>query len=192
MKLRFKFVIAVVALFNVACGGPGSFNGTVAGKKLDVEDSVFVPVRDGTGKTIGAYLVMADVPDICATLKANREPKGATALILGMMRIGADGTFLAPDKGDYAIVDSLTSPPRAPIAFGSFQKSDSNCTNELAESQANARSGLVKIDAIELKEGGSMSGSFDITFGSQGDKTKGTFNAAYCFVPDSATGSNCE
>lgn len=188
-----KAALLSVALFVVGCGGPGSFNGTVDGKSLSVADAVFVPLNDSNGNKVGVVLVMSDVPDICSAMKANRAPKGATSATFVLMRFGSDGKVLAPDVGDFKLTDNLDAQPTENIGFGGFSKSDANCTNEVASDHSGAKSGLVKVDSIELKSGGALSGTFDATFGTQNDKATGSFNAEYCDAPTTRDSkANCE
>jgi hypothetical protein len=182
-------LVSSVLLLAFGCGGPGSFNGEVAGNKLSVDDAAFMRLPDDTGATIGAFLVMADVPDICATWRANREPKNATSV--GFLVFRTQGsTFLSPDKGAYTVVD-LTSAPPPNFAVTAFVKNDANCETIVDPALAIGRSGTMDVERIEFKTGGSMTGRFDITFGSQNDNVTGTFNASFCDAPF-PNAPNCE
>lgn len=190
MRRKLAF-LAVVSGFTAACGGPGSFNGTVDGKSLTVEDAIFVPDKDSNGKTTGVFLVLADVPDLCSVVKANRDPKGATWVMFGLARYSSDGKVLAPDKGEYKVVSELSGNLNGNVAAGVFNKSDANCSNEVPSDRRSAKSGLLTVDSIDLKQDGSMVGTFDVTFGTQADKVTGSFHATYCdFDIDSKP--NCE
>ncbi len=147
-------LLAAVTVLAVGCGGPGSFNGKVDGKELAVEDAIFAPVKGSDGKVTGVAVILSDVPDLCAAVKANRDPKGATIAQFAMMRIASDGSaVLAPDVGDYGITDNPFSAKGGNIAFGGFIKSDLNCANEVASDRALARERTVKIETIELQGG---------------------------------------
>jgi hypothetical protein len=169
-------------LFALGCGGPGSFEGKVAGNELEVEDAIFLAGKDDeSGATIASALVMTDLGDLCATLKANREPKNATLVWFILGRI--EGTeLLVPDKGTYTVVDLEALPPPR-FAFGYFSKNDAACRNTLDEERAVAQSGTIEVEKIEFKKDGSMKGEFDARFGSQNDAVKGTFNASFCDAP---------
>jgi hypothetical protein len=184
-----KIRLVTVLVLALGCGGPGSFNGEVAGNKLAVNDAAFMPVTDDTGATIAAYLVMADIPDICATLRANRESKNATYVASLVFRTQGS-TALSPDKGTYTVVD-LSSLPPPDFAVIAFVKTDANCFNVVAADRAIGRSGTMDIERIEFKTGGSMTGKFDVTFGSQNDNVTGTFNASFCDAPF-PNAPNCE
>lgn len=188
-----KALVTAAAVLAVGCGGPGSFNGTVDGKSLSVEDAVFAPIKSNNGDTVGVALALSDVPDMCAQIKANREPKGATVASFLLLRVGSDGNGLAPDVGEFKVTDSFEHTPQGNFAFGGFSKSDANCNNEIANDHSSAKSGVVKVDALELKKDGSLTGTFDVTFGTQADKVTGSFNAAFCDVSAiSDTEPNCE
>ena len=173
----FKKLAQIVVAAALASGcGPGSFNGTVGSKSLNVADAVFFPWRTN-GALVAVTLMMTDKPNICNTLKANRIPKSANYMSLTVFRSNAQGTQLAPDTGDYTIT-TLATPPAGNFAYGDFGALDANCTNQLTDAQSVANSGLIKITNFKAEASGAMAGNFDITFGT--DKTTGTFNAPFC------------
>lgn len=179
---------SAVALFVSACS-PGSFNGTVAGNSLSVADAIFAQVKDDNGKIFGAYIVLADQPNLCDTLKANREPKQSTYVSFTLLK-ASDTEFLAPDIGEYTIVTGLPS-ANASSAYAQFDHSDANCTNTLSEDARTGKSGLIKLQSYKAESGGSASGTFDVTFGA-GDGVKGAFNASYCDLSKLPSDLNCE
>jgi hypothetical protein len=188
--MRARLLLPVV-LLAVGCG-PGSFDGKVAGYPLEVRDAAFALIRDGNGRTVGLLLGMSDVPNLCELVKANRNPKNATTFAAWLFRNSPDRAPLAPEVGEYSVTTSLL-PGAGNHAWASFDKVDSNCTDVIGNDQSNGRSGLIKVTGLRAEPGGSLSGDFDITFGSQNDKVKGAFNAAYCEANISfTTRRNCE
>lgn len=171
-----------------ACGG--SVNGPVAGAQLGVADSVFFVNKDSAGKTKALIVVLADKPNICTSLKANRQPKNATSMVLSLIRLSANGEVLAPDVADYTVTDQFSGAGN--WGFAEFSKTDSNCTSVLASTATGGRSGVVKLTAINANTGGTAAGTFDITFGSQNDKVTGNFNSTYCDLSTLGSNPNCE
>lgn len=171
---RLMVMIPVMALM----GCSGSMSGTVGGVSMNVADSIFAILKDDNGKSVAALVILADQPKICDSLKANREPKSSTSLVLTMFRVGSTFDFLAPDVGDYTTID--TNPQGAgSYAQATFSHTDSNCTNTLSNSAASGKSGLIKLTNIKGETNGNANGTYDITFGA-GDTVKGSFNASYC------------
>jgi hypothetical protein len=183
-----RMMLAVATMAMVGCSG--SMTGTVGGISLSVSDAIFAVLKDDAGKSIAAFVVMADKPKICDSLKANREPKTATALSLTVYRFSATD-YLAPDVGDYTVVD-VNPTSAGSYSSATFSHTDSNCTNTLAGSAASGKSGLVKLTSLKGETNGTASGTFDVTFGA-GDKVTGNFNATYCDISKlPATTPNCE
>ena len=175
-------LVSFALLLSLGCGGPGSFNGEVAGNKLSVNDAAFVSVPNATGGIGGVLLMMADVPDICADARANRFRKNSTYVWMQAYR--TQGTYpnevyLSPDKGIYTVVADFAPPP-SNFAYASFIRTDANCFNVIDTARAYGKSGTVDLEAIQFKTDGALTGKFDITFGTQNDSAKGTFNASFC------------
>jgi len=180
-------LVSTVVLLSLGCGGPGSFDGKVVGNELNVDDAVFLALNDWAGNRAAAVLVMADFPDMCGKFKASREPKNATYVVFAVFRTQGSGTdpiFRSPDKGTYTVVDfQAVGGPTAPLgnfAFAYFKKNDANCRNVIDDERALAKSGKIDVEKIEFKNDGSMTGKFDVTFGPQNDKVKGSFDASFC------------
>jgi hypothetical protein len=166
-------------------------NGTVGGVSLSVADAIFAVLRDGTGKQAGLLVAMSDKPNICDSLKANRQPKSATALTMAFVRYNAQFETLAPDVGEYSVL-SAEAPGAGNFAAAVFSRSDANCTNTISNDASVAKSGLIKLTNLKAETNGTAVASFDMTFGA-GDKVTGSFNARYCdIVSLSTTAPNCE
>ncbi len=172
--------LALLALASLcACGGPGSFNGQVANNPLGVRDAVFSVAKDNKGNPLYALLILSDVADSCATLKANRNPKTATYLAITLYRFSSSG-ILAPDVAEYGVAASLPLLTSGNWASGTFTRNDPNCTNTIAAKSAVTKSGLLKVQAYKAGPGGVLGGNFDLTFGDQADKASGAFSASFC------------
>jgi hypothetical protein len=188
-----KTLISLLSLAFVACGGPGSVSGTVSGLSLAVQDSIFTPIKDDDGKTVAAVIVLADKPNICGEIKANRNPKSTTSMVLALFRFSVSQQhldFLAPDVGQYTVINS-TPKGAGNYAKATFSRTDANCSSTLSEAAGAGVSGTVTVDSLKAEPGGKATGTFDITFGSN-DKVKGNFNAVFCDVPPATGNPNCE
>ncbi len=181
--------VMLLAMVTVA-GCSGSVDGRVGGVKLDVNDAIFALFRDDSGRAIATLVVLSDTPKICDSLKANREPRTSTNLLLTLYRFSSDD-YLAPDKGEFTVVD------RDPTTAGSwasatFQRTDFNCANTLSPQASTGVSGLVKLTQLEPVANGNARATLDLTFGA-GDLVKGHFNARFCDInrlPDAS--ASCE
>lgn len=183
--------LSLLALSLVVLSGCNSFNGTVNGIPLSIKDAMFGLLKDDAGKSAGLLVIVADQPNICDKLKANREPKNSTSMTFVLFNIGDMGQ-LAPSTGDYTMTSSLGATSRGNVGIAQFSKSDGNCTATLQDKNSSAQSGLVKISSLNSSAGGTASATFDITVGSQNDKVTGSFNANYCDISKLQTNLNCE
>jgi len=183
-----KFLVGA-SLVAALSGCPGNVSGTVSGISLGVADTLFYVQKDTDGKTIAFNTIIADKGNVCTTLKANRQPKSATFMQMILFRWADDGKNLAPDVGEYTVVD--TTPTKGGNwAYATFNHSDANCTNTLAASASSGKSGLIKVTGVNAANNGSISGTFDISFGS--DKVTGSFNGAYCDLATVPNNPSCE
>jgi hypothetical protein len=185
---RVTTALAVVILSG--CGG--SFSGTVNGLSLNVADSIFGLLKDDDGKSAGLVLIMADQPNLCDKLKANREPKNSTAMTFLLFNVANDGSQLAPSTGDYTITSTLGPTTRGNIGLASFSKTDGNCTDTIQPANTTGQSGLVKLSSVNSSAGGQANGTFDITVGTQNDKVTGTIIANFCDISKIQANPNCE
>ncbi|MBK7858213.1 MAG: hypothetical protein IPJ65_06240 [Archangiaceae bacterium] len=161
-----------------ACNSPGYLK-TSYGAPVHIESAVFVPSIDAQGRTYGATVLLADVPDLCRSLRSGRMPRKMSGLQLELVRFGQNG-LLAPDVGEYNVI--AAQPTRVgSYASGLLLESDANCTNTLSATEAVFRSGIVTVDRFETGHDGFVSGSFEATCG-QGDEASGRFSAEYCEI----------
>jgi hypothetical protein len=181
--------LSLVALAVIA-SGCNSFQGRVGGTELQVVEALFFPYKEN-GAVTGASVIMSNKAKLCDSLKGNRVPKNSVYMVMSIGRYTSSGA-VAPDTGDYTITSgSVTSPGNYAAAV--FASLDSNCNSLLNASSSLGQSGLVKVQSYKAEAGGSMTGTFDITFGTQNDKTTGAFNAAYCDLSTNfPSAPNCE
>ncbi len=184
-----RITMALVSMLMMA-GCAGSVNGQVGGVSLSVSDAIFGILKDNSGKSAGMFVIMADKPKICDSLKANREPKQSTSLFFSMLRYTENFDTLAPDVGEYTVLDGNVS-KGGNYASSAFVRTDANCTNTLSLATSGAKSGLIKLTNLKGETNGSANGTFDVTFGS-GDKVTGNFNATYCDISTIQPNPNCE
>ncbi len=193
-KLSLVLLASLVVLSG--CFGPGSVSGTVSGISLNVQDAIFFSPKDNAGKTVGLAVLLADKPNLCDTLKANRQPKSSTGLSLVMMNIKVDGstvTFLSPDVASYTVTTNDADLAKGGLfAQGGFGKNDSSCTSTLTDAASTMKSGLVKLTAIKNEAGGTAEGTFDVSIGSQADKLTGRFTASFCDLSKMPANPSCE
>lgn len=183
--------LALVAVFACLTACSGSFTGKVAGKELQVQDALFFPYRYNN-QTVGATFILADKANVCTSLKANRVPKNSAFIAVTLFRVTSSGALVPPDVGDYTMTTSL-NPGTGNFGYGQFNSLDTNCNNTVPDTANYASSGLVKVGGYKPDANGSMSGTFDITWGSQNDKTNGSYNAIYCDLANNFPESpNCE
>ncbi len=159
-----------LALSLAACGPGTSVNGTVKGVSLNVVDTIYVNTRGVTS------LILADKPNLCATLGANRFPKNMTYLSFSVNSI---------EPGDYTVGAGAN-------VF--FAKTDEKCAGTFATEDGLGKSGLIKFSSLPQNVNGYANGTFDVTFGAQLDKVTGTFSSKYCLLPATTptTPPSCE
>ncbi len=192
---RMSQIVATLTLLAAfsGCGG-GSVTGTVSGISLAVQDSIFFVLKDDAGKTQAVSVIMADKPNLCDTLKANRMPKSATSLSFALLNVKVENgiaTLLAPDVGGYTVTDSSVTQTGLFTSAG-FDRTDANCTSSLASSATVGKSGLVKVTTLKAEANGSLAGTFDVSIGTQADKLTGSLNARFCDVTKIQDNPNCE
>jgi hypothetical protein len=184
-----RSLLAVFALALAACS-PGSFDGTVAGVKLDVKSAVFLQGKDSNGSPTSAWVALTDIDQPCDMLKANRTQKNGTYALFALEQFDSSHKVIAPGIAEYTVTDNLLT-FSGNVAFASFTKNDTNCTNTLQSKNSTGRSGLIKVTSYKAAAGGSINGSFDVTYGDQNDRVTGGFNAPFCDA-DLPSNPNCE
>ena len=193
---------AAAMLLASACGGgAGTVSGTVAGNKLAVRDAVIIK-QVLQGSTSYA-LLLSDGVDSCTQVKANTLVKNETLLFGAFLDLDVDGqNKVTIEKGTYAVASPLvlaTSPKNQKLAITVFEKYDATCQQTINTSTGDSSSagvgssGTIVLDSFSTKEGDSVKGSLDITFGS-GDRLKGSFNATFCDASnaDTSTDATCK
>ncbi len=196
MNRSLKVVTAAAVLSLLSACGAGSVSGSVSGISLGVQDMIFFVLKDTGGKTQSVVLLAADKPNLCDTLKANRQPKSATSLVLALQNIKVDGTTvttLAPDIGQYTVLEGGSQVTNSGLyASGAFNKTDANCTSSLTSAASVAKSGFVKVTTLKADSSGSLQGTFDVSIGTQADKLTGSINARFCDITALQNNPSCE
>jgi hypothetical protein len=176
-------LLAVAVLAVSACAG-NSFDGKVAGEAITIKSSAFLQSKDSNGKPTGAAVYIADVDgNGCDYIKSNRQPKSGTYVVFSMVNRDSNNNAVAPTVGDYTVVDPLSLDAlttKGLVGSSIFTKNDTSCTNVLASKNADSKSGVIKVGSYSAVAGGSISGSFDITYGDQADHVTGGFSAEFC------------
>jgi hypothetical protein len=177
-----------LAVVSLAACSPNIVNGTVAGNGLVVADAALWAQKDSSGNVEAAVLLLSDKPGLCDALKANRQAKNQTYLVLQLFSFNDQAQRLVPGPGDFTVVD--TDPTRGGnYATAQFVKTDSACVNTLSPAVSKAKSGLVKVSTLALTASSHGIGTFDATFGT--DNVTGAFSTSYCEVPSSMD-LNCQ
>jgi hypothetical protein len=182
-------------------GGSGSVSGTVGGTTFTVgsgvaiigqntSSSCFGPTADGgescTSATNGyiAQIILANLSILsCSFIESsfdsNASYANADALELSILNPNGDIT-----AGTYDIVAADAGEPgNTNIAAAEFSTTTSTCGDGL---DVMASSGTITVSAVSAT---SISGTYDITFGSQGSFA-GSFDSPACAVPDAGSTSS--
>ena len=178
-----KISLVIFCLTLAACGG-NSFTGSVGGVSFTPRDAVFdtIAIDDGNGRTGTAlYLVMADGTGLCDYLQAATAPQSVTLFETELVSLDASSTLQTPQPGKYPVSQFLTAEP-GNSAEALFAKYDSHCQDTLATGAGTAMSGTFSLDSVKAASGGTLSGSFDVTF-SGTDAGKGDLHATFCKLP---------
>jgi len=183
-----RVLVAAVSMM-VLVGCAGSADGKVAGHSLAVADAIFGTLKDTSGKNAGLLVVMADKPNLCDSLKANRRPKGATFVQFTLLRVSDNNEYLAPDVAEFTVKEGLAVFGKGNNASVEFDRQDSSCATTIGGSAGAGKSGLIKLTNVKAETGGSANATFDVTFGD--GSLKGAFNATYCNL-ESLDRPNCE
>jgi hypothetical protein len=178
-----KKLLLAAQLFAVGCAG--SFNGTVGGESMTVNDSVFMPMKSGD-KTVGVIALMSDQKNICDRLRANREPHSAKWVLIDLYEFNG-GQSLYPQKGEFSVGSTLALGENGKHAVGEFRVSDETCSSK---QDVDTNSGLVKVSHVELTDDGSFNATWDITFGDE--QVKGSINATFCDFDWAGRRLDCE
>jgi hypothetical protein len=162
---------------------PGVFNGKVVGIGLEVRSAAVFKEGDGV------FIILSESSDLCKHFEEYRQPpKSSSFLQIGLVRIDATGGTISPTIGEYTVEKLIPNEPNR-MASGYFFKYDSRCENMMNSDQSIFSSGTVTVDSLSLESGGSVRGSFALWFGDQRDYATGSFNAKYCDVRISSSGS---
>ena len=181
--MRTLLLIALASTLAACAGGPGNFDGTVAGNKLDVKDAIFfVQPFTYNGTSLGSVVAfgLASQTGSCDSLKANTATKNSAALTAALTVF--EGGLAISDNltdGSYRLfspVDAINPPPQGTrVFYGAFDQLDATCTDTTSQTGL-ATSGSITVSSYTA--GKTLSGSFDLQFGN--DSGTGSFNATFC------------
>lgn len=182
---------AVLWLLGAGCGGPGSLQGTVGGKPVQVKDAVFLVQGQSSYLPGAVVVVLSDQPGLCEAVRNGHWPRESTLVQLVLARKETTGQWGEVGTGPYAVIPSVTSLDKASgaIAAGYVVRHDSACANELSAAQAAMHSGTVKVESYA---NGTFAGSLDLSVGAQRDQLGGHFAARYCELETLPAPTTCE
>jgi hypothetical protein len=169
------------ALTLTACGGPGSFHGTVGGMTLEVKDSLFIAQSSG-GQVATLVQLMTDKPGLCDAMRSGNVLKDMI-YFQAVLTETSNSQLAVPSAGDYTVTDGSSVPPK--FALASVSRTDSTCHSTQTVGGAGGR---ITLSSYKAEAGGLMTGSFDATFGTAADKGTGDFSAEFCDAPYGASG----
>ena len=170
-----RVALNIFALALCACGSAGELEGTVAGEKLSVSSGLFVVLRDASQNPVDTLAVLSSRSDVCADVKANRALPGTTQVVFTLdHRDPTTGVPVGLDLGDYT-----AGPASDRELSAQFEKLDSSCANALDASATAVTQGTFTVRSVFADPGGSLSASFDLTFGGQ-DHVTGNLDVSYC------------
>ncbi|HYV46240.1 MAG TPA: hypothetical protein VFA20_15330 [Myxococcaceae bacterium] len=167
----------LIAVALAGCGparNPGSFQGTVNGLTLDVKDSLFFVHPDRSGEPL-LWLLMVDRPGLCEAMKTGHLLPKMNYFQAAMGETSSDPSAL-PTPGDFTAVYGSSSPSR--YAAPSMNSTDEICSRGLPTFAAG---GTVTVGDYKAQAGGSMTGTFDLTFAA-GEQATGDFDAGFCDI----------
>lgn len=165
-------VLMLVAFGDTACG-PGSFRGTVQGRRLNVADAVFYMNPVGGEARPGLRVFLSDDSGLCSELREGRRQRSSNLFEIFLTRgVFADEEV---DEGSYMIGgDAVRS------GDATFQALDATCRYAFPPSDGAARSGTVELQKVQTAPGGQVEGTFAMSIGSQADEVNGDFSAVWC------------
>ncbi|MCA1825413.1 MAG: hypothetical protein ABR567_16545 [Myxococcales bacterium] len=174
---------AAILLAGAACGndaGAGAtFEGSIHGLAMQPKDAISSPatVAFSSGSAPVAAIVIGDVPQLCAKVSANLEPRSSTLLLLFLADVNPVSGAIQPAAGTGSFpvfrIGNGAAPPH--FAMASFGANDATCHAIDADS-ADAVTGSVTLTA---NGAGAYSGMYDLTFDS-GDHVTGSFHTGTC------------
>lgn len=174
-----KIIGAIVAASIVACGGSNDIKGSVDGKTFEAKEAIVTSIDESV------VIAITNISDTCGLAKAKKEPKNASFLTIALSNSDAGGKLVAVTPGEYKIVDFGSNMPAGRVAFAGIGLSDDKCDEMIDDEKSTALSGTITLTAIELKDGGSAEGTFELFFGKAKEKVTGSFGASYCdFLDD--------
>ena len=171
--------VLAVALALAGCGparNPGSFQGTVNGMTLDVKDSLFFKYHTYSGEPL-LILLMVDQPGLCGAMKTGHFLPNMTYFQAALGELSSDPSAL-PTPGTFIVPDGSSSTSKYVVPL--MNSTDETCSRGLPIS---GFGGTATVDQYEAQSGGSMTGTFDVTFGTAAEPATGDFDAAFCDVP---------
>ena len=174
-----------------ACGGSGSITGKIDGNSLSVGETLFAvgpSLYDASVQALWVY--MSSNRNRCADIAAKTDRKNMSELQMTVFKVPpANGTPTPPSAGTYNAdsiedISTLQPPPvSTSVSWGLFAMTDATCQqvySGAAGSKVGVTGGTVTLKSFSAMTGGTASGSFTFTVGTQGDKVSGDFDAAYC------------
>lgn len=165
--------------------GTGTFQGSVAGNALPVQDVFAVTLDPPDRSFVGTIIGLGIKPNLCSQVKSLAQFKNTNLFDIILIEIDSQGNSVSPTAGLYTVTSAATGSGRH--AFASFATLNAACVNTLSDSSSFAKSGTVQVTQLDGFTGGRVAGTFQMTVGSQQDPVSGWFDAALCgSIPNAA------
>ena len=176
------WVVAALAAVLAGCGGgPGSFQGNVSGMTLDVKDSLFLAHKNSSGQVAALVLIMTSKAGLCEAMKSGSNLSSLTYFQATLAQT-ASGQSETPTAGDFTVTNGSSIQPK--FALIGMSQTDTACHSTI---NVGGAGGTITLSQFKAEAGGTMTGTFDATFGGQSERGTGNFNADFCdAVPSSS------
>lgn len=189
-------VLIGIAGLLLSCSSPTNVQGRVAGVHLLASDALFVNLTSPVAGPPRVAVILTSSKDLCAALRRDRLPAGASFLTIELERVAADTLVgLETDVGGYEIVNPGSTRKAGRRSLGIFHKLDNRCLPGTIPPKF-AISGAVKVDQLDAEL---ATGSFELLFqqkpplsAEDPEEFKGIFSAHFCEVPGGVPVTGCE
>lgn len=154
--------------------GAGTFEGSIGGRSLDVEDSIFYVPTASNGDQ-GVLIMLASSPGLCGSSQANQIVPDSTAMTFQLYNLEGDD-LVDPTPGVYQVGLGLGT---GKSATAIFHAADPVCspTNTFFDS------GTITLTEVSATR---AVGTYELS--SDGSSASGSFDALFCDLSNQAPG----
>lgn len=173
-----KLRALIVIVFSSCATGPvtvtpaASVTGNVGGEALGTVEAFLAEVVSDRGRVDLLVIGLSTAAGACERAKHDQSSKGSTNFLLTLENDRGDTL----NPGVYPIITGHPTGSSGNFSRGRISKLDAACVDAFSGDAGIATAGKITLDAYS--EGGSVSGSFELTVGA--DTLEGTFAANTC------------